>query len=89
MLSLWLIFVFGNTQQPRSAPQRRSNQLTLKLCFDDKLLCRAVPADIQHIRLATDLAILNVMLMISARFIHYCLVPLSASGALKPGGILH
>jgi hypothetical protein len=69
--------------------QTPSGQLTFQLCLDDKFLCRAIPADIQLIRLAANLAIFHVTLAATASFINYGLVPLPTSCALKSGGLRH
>jgi hypothetical protein len=60
-----------------------SKKLTLQLCRDRKLLCRAVPSHRQHVRLTANLAVLHILLLRPRGLIHRRLHPLPTSRALK------
>lgn len=57
--------------------------------LNDKTFCRAVPADIQLVRLAAHLTVFHIALAVAARLIHDGLVPFSTPGALKTSGVRH
>ena len=60
------------------------DSLALQLRRDRIGLCRRIPPDRQHIRLAADLAVFHILLLRSTRLIHRRLDPFEASRTLKP-----
>ena len=66
--------------EPRRAfPERQSFQLSANGEFPG----RAVPSNVEDIRLAANLAIFHVLLRPAGGRLHRSFIPLSASGALK------
>ena len=62
----------------------RSELLYLfQLCRNYKFLLLRVVSDIEHIRLAADLAVFHIRLRASGRFVHGRLVPFAAASTLK------
>ncbi len=76
--------LFLTAQRPKGT---QPIALTFKLRGNCELPGRSVPPDAQHIGLAADLTVLNILLLRPGRLIHRGFDPLSTSRALKFGWI--
>jgi hypothetical protein len=74
----------GGESGPAKGTKANAHRLlTFELGMNEKAMVRGAPTHVEHVGLATDLAVFDVLLVGACGLIHRGFVPLATAGALE------